>query len=147
MLEDFVSEIPQGLEWADELLMLYGRWASSRSGGARTCASAEGAYRSPAVGDDDARRVPRVVAMTSAEALQVQRTLVRVPDRERTALHVLYVPQRLPVVAQLRMLQITPRDCRTRHSAGLRMFANLWRVVGLRTPLAPPRVPARIPPP
>ena len=55
MLENFCEEIQPGLEWADDLLTRYGRWATSRSRGARTCGSAEGSYRAPAVGDDALR--------------------------------------------------------------------------------------------
>ena len=131
MLENFCEEIQPGLKWADDLLTRYGRWATSRSRGARTCGSAEGSYRAPAVGDDDARRAPAPVALSAADAVAVQRALLRVPHRERTVLHVLYVPQRLSVAAQLRMLAITPRDCRARHAAGLRMFGNTYRVAGV----------------
>lgn len=128
MLESFVDAIQPGLEWADDLLTRYGRWADSRSRGRRSCGSAEGNYRAPAVNDDDARRTPSMVLLNTPGALRVQRTLTRVPDRERTVLHVLYVPNRLPVVAQLRLLQVTPKTCRERHASGLRMFANLYQL-------------------
>lgn len=142
MPDPYYDDVPAHLLWVDDLLTRYGRWAQGRSGGPRTCGSAERAYRAPAVADDDARRTPAPVAMDSLTAVLVQKTLIRVPDRERMVLHVLYVPQRLPVAAQLRMLQVTARDCRARHAAGLRMFGNLYRVAASRQGL--PAGPASI---
>lgn len=133
MVDDDVAavaaEVPAGLLWADELLTRYGRWAVQRGRGGRTCGSAEGAYRAPARDADDARRTPALQGMGAAEAMTVQRALIRVPDRERVALHVLYVPSRTPINAQLRLLQLTPRDVRQRHATGLLMFANLYRMI------------------
>ena len=128
MLENFADDPPAELRWADDLLMRYGRWAAGRGRGGRTCGSAEGAYRAPVRGDDDARRMPAPVGIDTSTAMMVQRTLVRVPERERTVLHVLYVPQQRSVAAQLRALQITARDCRTRHASGLRFFATSYRL-------------------
>lgn len=54
--------------------------------------------------------VPGEPMLSSAEALVAQRSLARVADRERVVLTVLYVPKRLPVAAQLRILRI-PRSC------------------------------------
>lgn len=72
--------------------------------------------------------MPAPVRLDASTALTVQRTLVRVPERERTVLHVLYVPQPRSVAAQLRALQITARDCRERHALGLRHFAETYRL-------------------
>lgn len=132
MPENFSDPVPDDLVWADDLLTRYGRWAVSGGRGVRGCGSAERAYRAPAVADDDIRRTPAPVALDAAQAVMIQRTLIRVPDRERVILHVLYVPRPQPIAAQLRMLQVMPRDCRARHAAGLRMFANLYRVVAPR---------------
>lgn len=132
MLESFTDAIPPDLAWVDDLLTRYGRWATSGGRGGRRCGSAEGQYRAPAVGDDDARRAPAPVVLDTVAALTVQRTLVRVPDRERVVLHVLYVPRPESIAAMLRSLQITPRDCRARHGRGLRMFANLHPLVDSR---------------
>ena len=121
------AEIPAALSDADEALMRYGRWAKDRFKPQR-CASAEGAYRSPANDDD---RQPREIVMSAPEAMAVHRALLRVPDRERIVLQVLYVPQRLPPEAQLRILRIPPRLSQQRHIEGLRMFANLWRIATL----------------
>ena len=93
VLENFCEETRPGWR-ADDLLTRYGRWATSRSRGARTW-QCRGPLFAPAVGDDDARRAPAPVALAAADAVAVQRALLRVPHRERTVLHVLYVPQRL----------------------------------------------------
>ena len=58
----------------------------------------------------------------------MHRVLLLVPDVHRVVLHVLYVPDRLPVSVRLRMLGIPPRVCRERHERGLLVFANLWRL-------------------
>ena len=50
------------------------------------------------------------------------------PDVERAVLTVLYVPQRMPVEQQLRLLRVPPRLCRERHLRGLQMFSTLWRL-------------------
>lgn len=122
------SDVPDGLLWADELLTRYGRWAVQRGRGGRTCGSAEGSYRAPVRDDDDVRRTPAMQGMNVVEAMAAQRALIRVPDRERAALHVLYVPNRIPINTQLRLLRLTPRDVRQRHAAGLLMFANIYRM-------------------
>lgn len=122
------ADVPDGLLWADELLTRYGRWAVQRGRGGRTCGSAEGAYRSPVRDDNDVRRTPAMQGMSAVEAMAAQRALIRVADRERVALHVLYVPNRIPINTQLRLLNLTPRDVRNRHATGLLMFANLYRV-------------------
>jgi hypothetical protein len=124
--ESFAAEIPEALWWADALLTQYGRWCTTGKG-ARRCGSAEGNYRAPA-GEDDARRTGVDPLPSSVDAMRTHRALVRVADLERVVLHVLYVPQRLPVQAQVRMLRLTPPVVRQRHLDGLRMFANLHRI-------------------
>jgi hypothetical protein len=121
-------DIPADLREADELLTRYGRWACDRVR-RRRCGSAEGRYRSPANDDD---RQPREVLQPDFEALQCQRTLARVPDVERSILVVLYIPQRMPVELQLRLLRVPPRLCRERHLHGLKMFWSLWRLQALK---------------
>jgi hypothetical protein len=128
-MENIAAEVPQDLQQADEVLTRYGRWAMDRLR-ARCCGSAEGMYRAPR-GDDD--RQPREVLMPAFVALDAQRALARVPERERVVLAALYVPQRLPPQAQLRMLGIAPSMARERHIAGLRMFANLYRWQTMRS--------------
>jgi len=123
VLESFAADIPEPLLWADELLTGYGRWATRRSGG-RHCASAEGMYRAPRRGEyAPATAQP---TLSAAQAVGVNRALQRVPDANRTVLKVLYVPDRLPVAAQLRILRIPPSLCRIRHLDGLRMFSNVY---------------------
>ena len=61
------------------------------------------------------------------EALACQRTLAKVPELERKVLTILYVPQRLPIEAQLRLAHIPPRLCQERHLRGLRMFDNIFK--------------------
>lgn len=123
-LPDIAAPVPPDLAHVDELLTAYGRWATQRSRGSNRCGSAERLYRRPAA-DDDPRRNPGPTTMTAADAMRVQRALALVPELERRALAVLYVPNRLPVAAQLRMLRMKPEQCRERHAAGLRMLALL----------------------
>lgn len=124
-LENLSAEVPHDLLDADKLLTLYGRWAMHRHP-KRRCGSAEGNFRAPQNDDD---RTPREPLLSTPSAMLCQRALARVPDRERVVLAILYVPQRLPVEAQLRILHIPPRLCRERHALGLRMFANAHRVL------------------
>lgn len=126
-LESFVADLPSSLHWADELLTRYGRWCTASSRGGRRCGSAEGMYRPPAR-EDDVRRTGTDALLPSLDAMRCQRALVRVPDRERVVLHVLYVPQRLPVAEQLRILRIDARTCRYRHRDGVLMFADFHRL-------------------
>ncbi len=128
MKENFAADIPPELREADELLTRYGRWACDRRH-RRRCGSAEGRYRAPANDDD---RQPRELLQPDFEALQCQRALARVPDLERVVLTVLYVPQRMPVELQLRLLRVPPRLCRERQLRGLRMFWTQWRLGGSR---------------
>ena len=125
---NIAADIPAELRGADDLLTRYGRWAMHRHKKQR-CASAEGMYRIPPNDDD---RQPREVLLANFDAMTVQRALARVPDRERIVLAVLYVPQRLPPQAQLRILRIPPKLARERHLHGLRMFSNLHRVMSVR---------------
>ena len=101
---------------------MYGRWAMNRAK-AQRCGSAEGRFRAPANDDD---RQPREVMMPMLNALAAQRALARVPDLERKVLAILYVPNRLPAEAQLRMAMVPPRLSQERHLAGLRMFSNIY---------------------
>lgn len=131
MLECFSADLPASLAWADDLLTRYGRWAAQLGRGGRTCGSAEGDYRAPVRGDDDARRTP-AVGLTAAEAVACNRSFQSVPDRERIVLRVLYVPQRQTVEAQLRLLRIPASLCRIRHESGVRMFANVHRLTAAK---------------
>lgn len=130
MLERFAADIEPDLLWVDELLTRFGRWSQPRRG-ARTCGSLEGNYRPPARGNDDPRRAPAQPGLTSAEAMAVHRTLQHLPAEHRTALGILYVPQRLPIQARLRIAKLTPRTCRELHAAGLRMFSVHYARHGL----------------
>lgn len=124
MLEQFAADIEPGLRWVDDLMTRFGRWSQPRRS-ARTCGSLEGNYRAPARGHDDHRREPGLPGMSSAEAMSVHRALQHLPEAERIALAILYIPQRLPIQARLRMAKLTPRTCREHHARGLRMLANL----------------------
>lgn len=116
--------IPMELQTADELLTSYGRWAMNRWS-KRRCASAEGSYATPPNDDD---RTPREVLPNDMDAMRVQRALAGVPELQRNVLAILYIPQRLPPHAQLRMKHIPPRLCQERHQEGLRMFWNRYRL-------------------
>lgn len=124
------ADIPLSLRDADDLLMRYGRWAMYRKV-RRSCGSAEGHYKAPANDDD---RKPREQIMSQQEALDCQRALARVPDVERVALTILYIPQHVngrlvPAVVQCRLLRLPPRLMQERHLRGLRMFDNLLKVI------------------
>lgn len=127
MKQDFTCDIPEPLRSADEMLTQYGFWARDRER-RRRCGSAEGMYRSF---QDDEDRAPQPVLQHIDLALKCQRALAQVPERERTVLAILYVPQRLPIEAQLRIKRIPPRLCRERHLLGLRMFENIFRIYSL----------------
>lgn len=120
---NIAADIPASLADADDMLRRYGRWAMHRHRKLR-CGSAEGQYHCPPNDDD---REPREQLMLNADALACQRALARVPDRERIVLAILYVPNRLPAEAQLRMLRIPPRLSQERHLVGLRYFSNTYQ--------------------
>ena len=122
---NIAADIPASLSDADELLRRYGRWAMHRHRKQR-CASAEGQYHAPPNEDD---REPREELLLNVDALACQRALARVPDRERVVLAILYVPNRLPPEAQLRLLRIPPKLSQERHLAGLRIFSNTHRTI------------------
>lgn len=117
---NIAADIPASLRDADETLTRYGRWAMARQT-RRTCGSAEGRYKS-APNDDD--RQPRENIMPQLDALAAQRALSRVPEMYRIVLAVLYIPQRLPPMAQFRILHIPPRLSQERHLVGLTIFKN-----------------------
>ena len=124
------ADIPERLRDADELLTRYGRWAMYREA-RRRCGSAEGHYKPPPNDDD---RKPREQIMNLQTAMDCQRALARVPDVERTALTILYIPQHfngrlVPVEMQCRLLRLPPRLMQDRHLRGLTMFNNLLRVI------------------
>lgn len=128
LAENFAADIPASLASADEALAIYGRWAADRPPRKR-CGSAEGGYLSTAWQAVDERRETRPASMSLPELMVCQRALARVPIAERAVLAVLYVPRRMPVDQQLRLLRIPPRVCRERHISGLRMFDNIRRVL------------------
>jgi hypothetical protein len=123
MRQNLSAEIPLNLQEADERLTRYGRWAMERLRRHR-CGSAEGRYRSF---QDDEDRAPREELQHIDEALACQRALARVPELERRVLIILYIPNRLPIEAQLRIAQIPPRLCQERHLRGLVMFNNIFQ--------------------
>lgn len=131
-LEQLCADIPCDLAEADDELTRYGRWATRRRGGGGTCGSAEGNYRPPR---REEARDPNDSWISPFEAVAVQRALAQVPEIERTVLVVLYVPQRLPPAALLRIKRIPPSLSRLRHLVGLRMFDNLRRRVVHSAPM------------
>ncbi len=133
MAENFAADIPADLAEADQTLTRYGRWATTR--GRSIPHTVDRMYIREADGratydDIQQRRAPVDPMMTTQDALNAQRALARVPDQERVVLAILYVPQRMPVAVQLRILRIPPALCRARHIHGLRMFRNILRVSG-----------------
>lgn len=118
------ADIPRELFEADEVLTRYGRSVMDRFR-KQHCASAEGKYSIPPNDDD---RAPREVLLSEGDTRLVQRALLGVPDLERTVLQILYVPQRQPAEAQLRLKRISPETSCQRHIAGLRVFASRYHV-------------------
>lgn len=130
-MHNIAADIPPSLRGADELLHRYGRWAMDRAR-KNKCGSLESNY-APTKGEAfDDRREPREELMHVDAAMVCQRALARVPDKERVVLAIIYVPRKLPPQAQLRMLRIPPRLSQERHLLGLKMFANLHRVLTAR---------------
>jgi hypothetical protein len=119
-------KIPPELQEADRLLTQYGRWAMDRFR-RQHCGSAEHLYK-PA-GDIEARREPLVPLMPDFRAMDVQRALNEVPLQYRRVLQAEYIPQRVSLAVQRRILKLSPRTWEGTHLVGLRMFANLWRTV------------------
>ena len=131
--QQIYAELPRDLHDADEVLQMYGQWAMDR-GQKRRCGSAEGNYRAGGEGAREARRDPTIKALTTEDALRCQRALASVADAERVVLTILYVPQRLPSEAQLRLLRIPPQLSRIRHLAGLRVFWSWYRLLSGTAP-------------
>jgi hypothetical protein len=126
---DLYGHVPPDLIGADDALHKYGRWAKDRMRLHR-CGSAERSYRSP---PDEKDREPRAILMHIDQAMNCQRALARVPERERVVLAVLYVPHRMPVELRLKRLRIPPALSRERHILGLRMFDNMLKWVYSRS--------------
>jgi hypothetical protein len=116
--------IPSDLQEADLLLAKYGRWAMDRFK-KQHCASAEHKYRPPPSFDN--RDEPMEPLMADFSAMDVQRALQAVPLQYRRVLQAQYIPQRLPMEAQRRMLRLTRSTWDGSHLAGLRMFSNIWK--------------------
>jgi hypothetical protein len=128
--EDLYSVIPAWLSFADEALAKYGRWAMDRNR-IHTCGSAEGRYV-PELQRGEAlefRREARESIIPTPDALKIHRALLAVPELQRKVLHILYVPQRMPIPQQLRLARIPPKLCQERHRQGLQMFANVYQRV------------------
>lgn len=132
--ETICAEVPPELADADDLLTRYGSWSVTRSrGGLGNTLERQyirEADRRESLEAYNRRRdgALRQVMMTPQDAMAVQRALARVPNRERVVLSVLYIPRRVSVVDQLRVLRIPASLCRERHLAGLRMFTKLHRL-------------------
>lgn len=133
--QQIYADLPPELFDADDVMQLYGQWAMDR-GEKRRCGSAEGNYRAGGEGAREARREPVIRKLSTEDALRCQRALASVADTERVVLTILYVPQRLPAEAQLRLLRIPPQLSRVRHLAGLRTFWNWYRLLSGTVPAA-----------
>lgn len=131
-LENFAGDVPPDLQQADKLLTDYGRWAVPRS------RNRPGTLDRQYIREADRREsleaymrrresIPNPM-LPMQQALTVQRSLARVPDRERQVLHVLYIPRKISAERQLEILRIPPRLAQIRWLAGLRMFDNLYRM-------------------
>lgn len=136
--QQIYAELPPELFDADDVMQLYGQWAMDR-GEKRRCGSAEGNYRAGGEGAREARREPIIRKLSTEDALRCQRALAAVADQDRKVLTVLYVPQRLPAEAALRLLRIPPQLSRVRHLSGLRTFWNWYRLLSGTVPPAATR--------
>lgn len=126
---DIAAPIPPSLREADRLLHEYGQWAKDRPR-LYGCGSIERNYV-PTKGEAfEIRREPRPVYLHIDVAMRCQRALTRVPEKERVVLTILYVPQRRPAIALMRMARIPPRLSQERHLDGLRMFNNIFGTIG-----------------
>lgn len=119
-LDPLYGIVPHDLVEADETLQRYGRWAVSW-GRSHKCGSAEGNYQPPGGLALEARRAP-AQSMAQDQALRVQRALHAVDPLHRAVLSILYVPRRLPIEAQLRLIKTPPKLAQVRHIEGLRRF-------------------------
>jgi hypothetical protein len=138
-LPDIAADIPLDLVDADETLVSYGRWATTGGRGGRS-PTVDRQFRpemdrheSYSSFMDRCTRPPREVMMPTRNAMIVQRTLARLPDRERIVLAALYVPRRIPAAQQLQILKIPPSHSRVLHLLGLRRF-DAWHRSALKDP-------------
>lgn len=111
MPDQLYADIPSELAATDALLTQYGRWATSASGRAGRCGSAERMYRGR---NREASRIPLQPVPRTVDMLRVQRALARVPELERNVLIGLYVPGRFRLLRGLPAFLM-----RGRHLAGL----------------------------
>lgn len=116
-----MKDIPADLCNADELLTKYGLWAQDRHQ-EQHCASAEHRYRAP---DWEPPPAPFIADF---HAMDIHRTLQRVPITYRRVLQAIYIPKRLPPDAQRRKMRFTPSSWRELQLQGLRMFDNNWKL-------------------
>lgn len=133
-LQAIAADIPADLFDADETLVRYGRWAVTGGRGGRA-PTVDRQFRpemdrheSYASWAERCSRPPSEMMMPMKSAMIVQRTLAKLPDRERIVLAALYVPRRIPAAVQLQILRIPPSHSRALHLIGLRRFDSWHRI-------------------
>lgn len=118
--------VPADLKEAEGLLIQYGRWAKDTDKRQR-CRSAEGFYVAPYSGrDEDGDAPPPLIP--SWLAMNIQRALNCVPERERRVLQAYYIPQRQPYFVMMRKLGFSTRTWHEARVHGLRMWWNIYRL-------------------
>jgi hypothetical protein len=114
--------VPTELEAADHLMNRYGRWAMDRWK-ARHCGSAEGRYRSPQHWE---AQEPKEVLIEDFKAVEVQRVLQQVPMIYRRVMQAEYIPGKVSLAAQKRIMRLSQTTWDGSLIAGLRHFTSIW---------------------
>lgn len=133
-LQAIAADIPPDLAEADDVLTRYGRWAVTSSRGGRPPTLDRqfrpemDSHESYASWLERCSRTPRDMPMPIKIAMLVQRTLARLPERERVVLAALYVPRRIHAATQLQILRVPPAHSRALHLIGLRRFDTSYRI-------------------
>lgn len=131
----FENMVPGNLVNAHELLKRYGRWSQDRFKKGH-CLSYEWHYdpsRDPDNGEQEDAGLPPLQMAYDHEAIDIHRAVIRVPEKHRKFLFAVYVPQRLPFIAQARRLGIRTQDHHLFFEKGLTMFWNCYIKEGIRT--------------
>lgn len=128
--------VPDTLLSADRIMRLYGAWSHDRFK-KNHCASFEWHYDSSEDPENDNPDKKDGYAPPATlhdfEVMDIHRAVIRVPDKHRKFLFAVYVPQRLPFIAQARRLGINALDHQLFLEKGLTMFWNCYIKKGIRT--------------
>ncbi len=115
--------VPAGYEKEDNILTKYGEWARDRRKWAR-CSSAEGNYK--ARWAETKECPPELIA--DFRAIEVQRTILQLPEHYRMAIQIWYVPAKSPFSARLRANKLTKRKLLEYRNEALKLFRELYTI-------------------